>query len=42
MQAAEAALAEKFPEIRLGETLFAFKELSSRGKQRFDLIFGKS
>ncbi len=40
-QAAEAALAEKHPEIRVGETLFAFKELSSRGRHRFDLIFGK-
>ena len=37
--AAEAILSKDFPEIDLGTTLFAFQEMSSRGRQRFDLLF---
>jgi hypothetical protein len=37
--AAEEALGRDHAHIRVGTDLFAFKELSSRGIQRFDLLF---
>jgi len=37
--AAEEALGRDHAHIRVGTDLFAFKELSSRGMQRFDLLF---
>ena len=36
---AEEAVSRKRPDLRLGVDLFAFKEMSSRGGQRFDLLF---
>ena len=36
---AEAALRDGHPDIEVGTTLFAFEEMSSRGRQRFDLLF---
>ena len=36
---AEQAVAERRPDLLLGVDLFAFAEFSSRGSQRFDLLF---
>jgi hypothetical protein len=38
---AEHAAAQKRPDLRLGIDLFAFSEFSSRGGQRFDLLFSE-
>lgn len=37
---AEASLAQRHPEISAGTDAFAFLEMSSRGGDRFDLLFG--
>jgi ectoine hydroxylase-related dioxygenase (phytanoyl-CoA dioxygenase family) len=38
---AQQAVAEKRPDLQLGTDLFAFVEFSSRGGQRFDLLFSE-
>jgi hypothetical protein len=37
---ADVALKEKHPEISVGDDMFSFKEMSSRHRHRFDLVFG--
>ena len=38
---AEHALARNHPDIKVGQDVFAFKEMGSRGGNRFDLLFPK-
>jgi hypothetical protein len=41
IESAQKAVAEKRPDLQLGTDLFAFVEFSSRGGQRFDLLFSE-
>ena len=42
IDAVEAALQRNHPEIVVGETMFTFQEISSRGCHRFDLLLDQS
>jgi hypothetical protein len=39
IERAHSTLAKRFPEVRLGYDAFAFREIGSRGENRFDLLF---
>ena len=41
MAAAEAAIARNHPNVDFGKDIFAFREMGSRGGNRFDLLFPK-